>query len=72
MIDPNKVLVEAFDLGLLSVEVTPKMGGGQDEDGFPITIPPQVGLKASVGGVMVRLHSLQLPSAVPHGKAVHE
>lgn len=65
MVDPaSKLLAEAFNLGHLEIEFVGERRGAN------ASVPPQVVLKARVGGVLVRLHFIQMPDLVPIARAV--
>lgn len=64
----NRLLVEAFNLQVLSIEYLPPMSGARNPDNHPTTIPAQAVLYASLGGTKVRLASTPLIDVTPEAR----
>lgn len=64
----KRLLVEAFNLQVLSIEYLPQMGGARTPDNHPAVIPAQAVLYANFGGTKVRLVSTPLIDATPEAR----
>lgn len=66
------ILIRAFDLGILSVEVVPPLRGARSRDGAPQVVPALVVLKAHLAGVSIRLCSIPLAAFSDAARQVNE
>lgn len=66
----DRLLIHAFNLGLLSIEYVPELKGARNREGFAETIPAQMVLRANIGGATVRLLSAPIDTSVPMRKVV--